>query len=512
MGKSKDNRRGKKSRRHKDRDRSGDDDEREALELNERESQFLHIKDTKMKRNKSGKTKRARARLTCQDIGETAADYFAGAAVPCAAPQGHFSGSASPQGSHDGQVEASTNPDVLRGASTQYCFMDCLAFCDPDRPQEDKMRLLEEMIPHFSNMSRVQVEKALKYDVERLLLMKSKGQKLHFGHFSKAEAKTLQRNVEVFMRNHPEVKDPRDLFIPPQDKAMRRSLRKLKHNSTFHIFLGQDLLRLHDQLLHRATIMYEGIDLKSGSLTASEKKRLLDLQQQYGNNWRQIGEVMQRGSKNLAVLHKNVLFASKKGIWSVEETHQLINAMKAYILQPQEEGGYEEKMHTLPTLPFRELCPPNVPWTNIAFIVQTRNNDQCRHKWVEIVSWLLGRIAPAEQRWHFPASSIRLITVLHNQGVDDEAHVKWEAVSHEMCDIPVRFLQRQFFKLKELHVPLWRHKSFGGRQNECQLADILCRSGDPSRIMPNSQGDSFGSTNAVHRVPMHTSGPNGWNG
>uniref|UniRef100_A0A8C4QDD8 Myb-like domain-containing protein n=1 Tax=Eptatretus burgeri TaxID=7764 RepID=A0A8C4QDD8_EPTBU len=430
MGKSKDNRRGKKSRRHKDRDRSGDDDEREALELNERESQFLHIKDTKMKRNKSGKTKRARARLTCQDIGETAADYFAGAAVPCAAPQGHFSGSASPQGSHDGQVEASTNPDVLRGASTQYCFMDCLAFCDPDRPQEDKMRLLEEMIPHFSNMSRVQVEKALKYDVERLLLMKSK---------------------------------------------------------------GQDLLRLHDQLLHRATIMYEGIDLKSGSLTASEKKRLLDLQQQYGNNWRQIGEVMQRGSKNLAVLHKNVLFASKKGIWSVEETHQLINAMKAYILQPQEEGGYEEKMHTLPTLPFRELCPPNVPWTNIAFIVQTRNNDQCRHKWVEIVSWLLGRIAPAEQRWHFPASSIRLITVLHNQGVDDEAHVKWEAVSHEMCDIPVRFLQRQFFKLKELHVPLWRHKSFG------ELADYL-----NNHVLPRLQKRQE-KLNLKNRNPAHVS-------
>ena len=28
-----------------------------------------------------------------------------------------------------------------------------------------------------------------------------------------------------------------------------------------------------------------------------------------------------------------------------------------------------------------------------------------------------------------------------------------------------------------------------GWQNECQLAGILCRSGDPSRIVPNSQGD-----------------------
>ena len=42
--------------------------------------------------------------------------------------------------------------------------------------------------------------------------------------------------------------------------------------------------------------------------------------------------------------------------------------------------------------------------------------------------------------------------------------------------------------------------SFWGRQNECQLAGILCRSGDPSKIVPNSPGDCLGSTNALHRV------------
>ena len=42
--------------------------------------------------------------------------------------------------------------------------------------------------------------------------------------------------------------------------------------------------------------------------------------------------------------------------------------------------------------------------------------------------------------------------------------------------------------------------SFRGRQNEIQLAGILCPSGDPSRIVPNSQGDRLGSTNALHRV------------
>uniref|UniRef100_A0A8C4WQ26 Uncharacterized protein n=1 Tax=Eptatretus burgeri TaxID=7764 RepID=A0A8C4WQ26_EPTBU len=34
----------------------------------------------------------------------------------------------------------------------------------------------------------------------------------------------------------------------------------------------------------------------------------------------------------------------------------------------------------------------------------------------------------------------------------------------------------------------------------CQLAGILCRRGDPSRIVPNRQGDCLGSTNALHRV------------
>jgi len=41
--------------------------------------------------------------------------------------------------------------------------------------------------------------------------------------------------------------------------------------------------------------------------------------------------------------------------------------------------------------------------------------------------------------------------------------------------------------------------SFRGWQNECQLAGILCWSGDLSRIVPNSQGDCLNRTNALHR-------------
>ena len=35
------------------------------------------------------------------------------------------------------------------------------------------------------------------------------------------------------------------------------------------------------------------------------------------------------------------------------------------------------------------------------------------------------------------------------------------------------------------------------------LVGILCRSGDPSGIVPNSQGDYLGSTNALHRIWSH---------
>ena len=43
------------------------------------------------------------------------------------------------------------------------------------------------------------------------------------------------------------------------------------------------------------------------------------------------------------------------------------------------------------------------------------------------------------------------------------------------------------------------HPSEVGK-NECQLAGILCRSGDPSRIVSNSPRDCSGGTNALHRV------------
>ena len=40
-------------------------------------------------------------------------------------------------------------------------------------------------------------------------------------------------------------------------------------------------------------------------------------------------------------------------------------------------------------------------------------------------------------------------------------------------------------------------------KKEYQLAGILSRSGDPSRIVPNSPGDCLGSTDALHRVWSH---------
>ena len=50
----------------------------------------------------------------------------------------------------------------------------------------------------------------------------------------------------------------------------------------------------------------------------------------------------------------------------------------------------------------------------------------------------------------------------------------------------------------------------GGVDSACHLSEvgkmstslpgILCWSGNPSRIVPNSQGDCLGSTNALHRV------------
>ena len=43
------------------------------------------------------------------------------------------------------------------------------------------------------------------------------------------------------------------------------------------------------------------------------------------------------------------------------------------------------------------------------------------------------------------------------------------------------------------------HPSEAGK-NECQHAGVLSRSGDPSRIVPNSQGDCLSSTNTLHRV------------
>ena len=43
------------------------------------------------------------------------------------------------------------------------------------------------------------------------------------------------------------------------------------------------------------------------------------------------------------------------------------------------------------------------------------------------------------------------------------------------------------------------HPSEVGKMSTSMLG-ILCRSGDPSRIVSNSQGDCFGSTNTLHRV------------
>ena len=48
-----------------------------------------------------------------------------------------------------------------------------------------------------------------------------------------------------------------------------------------------------------------------------------------------------------------------------------------------------------------------------------------------------------------------------------------------------------------------RHPSEVGKMGAilCHpVSGILCQSGDPSRIVPNSQGDCLSSTNVLHRV------------
>ena len=68
-----------------------------------------------------------------------------------------------------------------------------------------------------------------------------------------------------------------------------------------------------------------------GKYSEKERKELIKLHKLYGNNWKQIGILMNRSSSNLRCVYSYFRKSWNKGAWSKEEDETMIKAVEAFL-------------------------------------------------------------------------------------------------------------------------------------------------------------------------------------
>ena len=135
------------------------------------------------------------------------------------------------------------------------------------------------------------------------------------------------------------------------------------------------------------------------------------------------------------------------GAWSEEEESKLISAIR------QLSGD----------VPLSEDAPlpPDVTWSQVAELVESRNAPQCRSKWYFDLGW---RNGGGLRAWD-SRDDVRLIQLLSSQSATDEDEVEWAELSSDWDSARSPYHLRNKWACLRRSVPSYHKKTFQGTQN-----------------------------------------------
>ncbi|XP_048368046.1 transcription termination factor 1 [Sphaerodactylus townsendi] len=337
----------------------------------------------------------------------------------------------------------------------EYLDCDKLAVPDLDKATQE----LEEFIPHVRNLSASAVKQMARRDLIRFKNFKQKGVSVKFGKFTQKENDQLKKNVEDFLQESGIESAEKLLFTQrfPEDRA---AINKLKARLLFGIRIAEGIPRPWRLVYYRARKIFDPRNSRE-RYSDQEKRKLMEYQAMYGNNWKRISELMSRTSHSVALKYSQMKSEPKSGRWSKEETKKLIQAVEGTLRANCREfcSALEEENEGKALSVVRENLYKGISWVKVEAMVGTRHWRQCKKKWMSIVTKRMSRgrvMASGRENLQF---KINLIERLHDLNIEDANEVDWEVLSSIIGDVPPDYIQGRFYKLKATHVPFWNQKT-----------------------------------------------------
>ena len=155
-----------------------------------------------------------------------------------------------------------------------------------------------------------------------------------------------------------------------------------------------------------------------GAWTEEEKTTLMNLYEQKGAKWAEIGAAIGRAGGACRDKWRMMRNNPKSGDWSPDEVARLRELVNEYFAQNNAapgRGAGEGNEH----LPLRD----NINWKAISSKIGTRSENMCMQKWY--------RIAPSAEetgQWAKGDDKIMLEGILKQVDADDEHKVAWEGL------------------------------------------------------------------------------------
>lgn len=240
------------------------------------------------------------------------------------------------------------------------------------------------------------------------------------GKWTNEETELLKRNIAQYCLDH-NIDDPRDIIYNASKDDRPQ----------FYPTISAGLNRPVFAVYRRVKRMYDAQNYR-GKYTPEEVEKLKVLYKKYGHDWTQIGNEMGRSSDSVKDRCRLVMNGTyKPGKWSEDEEIKLAQAV--YTNTGVEEG----------TSVTSAIC-----WISVAKEVGTRNQKQCRAKWLNYLNWKMSN----GEKWTKSADAVLLQKILES-GAQSEDEIDWKSISTDWkSSRSPQWLRIKWWSLKQYYL------------------------------------------------------------
>ncbi|XP_057297057.1 cyclin-D-binding Myb-like transcription factor 1 isoform X2 [Hydractinia symbiolongicarpus] len=256
--------------------------------------------------------------------------------------------------------------------------------------------------------------------------LREKGCKWKTGTWSNDEEELLRNNIDEYCKKH-NITDPTPTIYSTQKEERKPFYRSIATGLNRPLFaVYRKVLRMYDRKNY------------VGKYTDEELKKLEQLCQSYKNNWCAIGLVLGRSASSVKDRARLLKCNRKTGKWESEELELLSSIIRE--MTNTKKG---------------ESVTVGINWTDVADRISTRNEKQCRTKWLNYLNW-----KEAGGKAWLKTDEIELIDRIGKTEVTDESQLDWNELSNGWASVrSPQWLRSKWWSIKK-HCPGYQVSSF----------------------------------------------------